>query len=144
MWLLCNGGKYIGDGWNTFSALKEVLHKDVTYFGNGLPLPDLQGKTIFGYESGYTANEGESGGRDTISVDQMPSHDHEGHDTYLVDYAAAWAGGGGYVGVPPGESGHGFTNTGQYGVRARGGGQPYIPPHYAYNYIIFTGYIPSS
>jgi hypothetical protein len=91
--------------------------------------PDLTGKFILGHNpnnSNYPL--GKTGGAEThtLTIDEMPTHNHN------VSGAVAWGGSG------PGYSGGGNKIDGSISVSQTGGGKPHnnMPPYYVLAYIM--------
>ena len=117
-WQLCNGGSA------STSALQSVVGSNV---------PDLRNKFVVGSGSSYSY--GATGGANsvTLSVNQMPSHDHtttfDGHKFFPGDGSTSigYGGAGGYPATV-------------FSMSNEGGGQSHEnrPPYYAVTYIIKT------
>lgn len=139
-WLLCNGQSTSG-----YSALAAIV---------GANVPNLQGRVPVGKDSAQTEFDvlGETGGAKThtLSVSEMPSHNHGGSTGSSVAYSDnliyaaggstnfvphTW--GGAYVGADPAyqnKTSHSHSITAQGGGSAHNNLQPYI----VINYIIKT------
>ena len=130
-WLICNGSAVSR---TTYSALFAAI--GTTYgSGNGsttFNLPNLSGRFALGVSSGHA--RGTNGGAETVTltVDQIPSHNHTGSFDYVSgsDYAT-----GNYVGKS-GYKGKNYTQT--VSIGNTGGGQAHnnMPPYLSLNYII--------
>ena len=117
-WQLCNGGSA------STSALQSIVGSNV---------PDLRDKFVVGSGSSYSY--GATGGANsvTLSVNQMPSHDHtttfDGHKFFPGDGSTSigYGGAGGYPATV-------------FSMSNEGGGQSHEnrPPYYAVTYIIKT------
>lgn len=131
-WLLCDGSAVSRV---TYSSLFAAI--GTTYgVGNGsttFNLPDLRGRVAVGRDGSQTEFDvlGESGGAKThtLTVDQIPSHNHTG------GFTQTWAISGGQVGGGRGNDSAVHPNplTG-----ATGGGQAHnnLQPYLVTNYII--------
>lgn len=123
-WSLCDGGTY-----------------------NGYKTPDLRGRFVLGAGSGtgLTARTvGVVGGTEThtLSVDEMPSHNHNLNSNYKVLSPAAYSrdlDNGRYNGVD--NSGNALATLSAFDTSLKGGNQPHnnMPPFYVLCYICYTG-----
>ena len=128
-WLICDGSAISR---NTYNDLFSVIG---TTFGSGdgsttFNLPNLQGKVVVGKDGNDTDFDtlGKAGGEKehTLTIDEMPSHNHAGTPKYYrassVEYATE-------------EN----AQTGTQGsTSSTGGGQPHniLQPYIVLNYII--------
>ena len=121
---------------------------------NGVLTPDLRGRFVIGVNNdipGTILNTGlqkhnmrDSGGSETIRIDQMPSHTHSYSDTAFLENSrlfnfGAWQNFGGNDQQRGNASSVDGDNSliGMYAVTApQGGGGKYFPPYYALAYII--------
>jgi microcystin-dependent protein len=123
-WSLCDGGTY-----------------------NGYTTPDLRGRFVLGAGSGsnLTARTvGVVGGEEnhTLTVDEMPSHNHNLNSNYKAVSPSAYARGldsGNYNGVD--NSGNALATLSSFNTDIKGGGRPHnvMPPFYVLCYICYTG-----
>lgn len=134
-WMVCDGSAISR---TVYSTLFGVIG---TSFGEGdgettFNIPDLQGKVAVGVDSEDTDFDtlGETGGEKThtLTVDEMPSHNHElGYSNASVELVAN--------GIDKGEAGRGTTSSSPkwYTFNA-GGGQSHnnLQPYQVVNYII--------
>jgi hypothetical protein len=90
--------------------------------------PDLRGKFIYGYGLNRASTFGTTGGAETVtlSIDQMPSHNH----SYKVELGHGWA--------QNDIIQSGQTNSGTSYTNSTGGGQPHenLPPYIVLAYIM--------
>lgn len=131
-WLTCDG-----------SAISRTTYQDLfnvigTTFGPGdgsttFNLPDMRGRVPVGVDTTQTEFDtlGETGGTKTVTltIDQIPPHDHNVTGGTVAGTGTAYAGGTGYS-VPNPTSSISISNT--------GGGQAHnnLQPYQTTNYII--------
>ena len=103
----------------------------------GANVPDLRDRFIVGAGSGYTVNATGGSATHTLTVDEMPSHDHPydgtgGGDQYWTLNSSATQN----EGITSGSR----EFTSRDAVADQGGGQPHnnLPPYYALVYMIKT------
>ena len=129
-WLICDGSAVSR---TTYANLFSVIG---TTYGSGdgsttFNIPNLKGKIPVGLDSSDTSFDtlGETGGEKThtLTIDEMPSHNHG-----LLGNSGA---GGKAETVPYGSA---TTGTTIYAVQNTGGGQPHniLQPYIVMNYII--------
>ena len=113
--------------------------------------PDLRDKFIMSSGPTYAVNTTGGEASKTLSIDEMPNHDHgltinaAGNHTHA---AFVFNGGTGGTGFLPGglysgpnEMSSAGSHSHEYSMEKTGGSQPFslIPPYYALQYIMFTG-----
>lgn len=138
-WLICDGSAVSR---TTYANLFSVIG---TTYGTGdgsttFNIPDLQGRVPVGYKSSDTSFDtiGETGGEKThtLSVDEMPSHRHDGLNWYgsittlnsggtATKLSAEWSGD---------SSANGFKTEYAGGGQAHNNLQPYIVLNYIISY----------
>ena len=126
-WVLCNGGR----------------------LPDGTKIPDLQGRFILGHGHGncLSSNTFQSTGgveRHTLSINELPSHNHSYKDRYYIEHHDAIGNQGEAVGRQYGSQGTDTDNdrllyknetTGNNGA---GNSHENMPPYYVLTYIMKT------
>ncbi len=108
---------------------------------NGVKTPDLRGRFVLGSgpstgtnQITYNVNDMDGHETQTMTVDQMPKHDHS-RTVNTVGYVAAWDSSQEATAAPKEKENHGSQT---YSTDQTGGGSPFsiMPPYYVLAYII--------
>lgn len=153
-WLLCNGAEYLkGD----YTELNAILSADSYPYGqtNGsggagtthFRVPDLRGRVAIGFGQGAgltnrnTLNAPSGAETHTLSVAEMPSHNHGGATGSAGQYNSAFSNGGNGGGIENSNDAQGSIQTADnhtHSISSEGGGNAHnnMQPFIVLNYII--------
>lgn len=141
-WLMCDGQSY------SMAAYRDLYNAiGTTYggYGQSFQVPDLRGRFPVGKDTGTFATLGGKGGEEkhTLTVSEMPSHQHTGNDRAWHDKqkrnGQQW-----FVGLTQ-DRGSWMSNAANDGLTNQdtetgttGGNQPHnnLPPYISLNFII--------
>lgn len=141
-WLLCDGQSY---SISTYRDLYSAIGTTYGGYGQSFQVPDLRGRFPVGKDTGTFATLGGKGGEEkhTLTVSEMPSHQHSGNDRAWHDKqkrnGQQW-----FVGLTH-DRGSWMSNAANDGLTNQdtetgttGGNQPHnnLPPYISLNFII--------
>lgn len=141
-WLLCDGQSY---SISTYRDLYNAIGTTYGGYGQSFQVPDLRGRFPVGKDTGTFATLGGKGGEEkhTLTVSEMPSHQHTGNDRAWHDKqkrnGQQW-----FVGLSH-DRGSWMSNAANDGLTNQdtetgttGGNQPHnnLPPYISLNFII--------
>lgn len=141
-WLLCDGQSY---SISTYRDLYNAIGTTYGGYGQSFQVPDLRGRFPVGKDTGTFATLGGKGGEEkhTLTVSEMPSHQHSGNDRAWHDKqkrnGQQW-----FVGLSH-DRGSWMSNAANDGLTNQdtetgttGGNQPHnnLPPYISLNFII--------
>lgn len=141
-WLMCDGQSY---SISTYRDLYNAIGTTYGGYGQSFQVPDLRGRFPVGKDTGTFATLGGKGGEEkhTLTVSEMPSHQHSGNDRAWHDKqkrnGQQW-----FVGLSH-DRGSWMSNAANDGLTNQdtetgttGGNQPHnnLPPYISLNFII--------
>lgn len=141
-WLMCDGQSY---SISTYRDLYNAIGTTYGGYGQSFQVPDLRGRFPVGKDTGTFATLGGKGGEEkhTLTVSEMPSHQHSGNDRAWHDEqkrnGQQW-----FVGLTH-DRGSWMSNAANDGLTNQdtetgttGGNQPHnnLPPYISLNFII--------
>lgn len=141
-WLMCDGQSY---SIATYRDLYNAIGTTYGGYGQSFQVPDLRGRFPVGKDTGTFATLGGKGGEEkhTLTVAEMPSHQHSGNDRAWHDKqkrnGQQW-----FVGLSH-DRGSWMSNAANDGLTNQdtetgttGGNQPHnnLPPYISLNFII--------
>lgn len=141
-WLMCDGQSY---SISTYLDLYNAIGTTYGGYGQSFQVPDLRGRFPVGKDTGTFATLGGKGGEEkhTLTVSEMPSHQHSGNDRAWHDKqkrnGQQW-----FVGLSH-DRGSWMSNAANDGLTNQdtetgttGGNQPHnnLPPYISLNFII--------
>lgn len=141
-WLLLDGTLVVGaqTAWPNLWAVVPAAWR----VGADLQLPDARGRLMVGVDPADTSMDaiGEKGGSKIITVGNLPSHSHGGTTStggaHVHSGVMTFTGTGGNLNLTPGYNLGSTASAGDHNhtIPAEGGGQPFMPPFIAFNWII--------